>query len=153
MTSSKPSPVRHLLVLVDGTDTSSRAVDLAIDLAGALAARLTAMAMVETETLHQLLSIRVLTPAETTEFEEGLQESARHHLAEARERAQGRGVALEQFIAKGNSEDVVPREVQARGVDLIVLGFFDSGRAQRDLLARQRQQVVNRAPCPVLVAR
>jgi nucleotide-binding universal stress UspA family protein len=146
-------PVKHVLVLVDGTDTSSRAVDLAIELARALRVRLTAMSIVETETLHQLLSVQVLTPSELTEFEGGLHESARRQLAEACERALGQGIEMDSFIGTGNSELVVPREVQCRAVDLIVVGFFACNRAQRDLLARQRQQVVDHAPCPVVVAR
>lgn len=150
---ARPSPLKHLLVLVDGTDTSSRGVDMALDLARALQARLTAMAVVETETLRQLLSVQILTPAEMSDFEEGLQESARRQLAEVRERALARSVTIESVIARGNSEVEVPREVQSRGVDLIVMGYFDSARAQRDLLARQRQQVVDHASCPVLVTR
>ncbi|MDD5706826.1 MAG: universal stress protein [Kiritimatiellae bacterium] len=150
---SRPPPVKHVLVLVDGTDTSSRAVDLAIDLARALRVRLTAMALVETETLRQLLSVQVLTEVEMVEFEGSLQESACRQLAEVRERALKRGLEIEDVIARGNSEVVVPKEVQARGADLIVLGFFEYNRAQRDLLARQRQQVLDHAPCPVLVAR
>ncbi len=150
---SGPTPVKHLLVLVDGTDTSSRGVDMAIAMARVLRARLTAMAVVETETLRQLLSVQILTPDEMNEFVEGLHESARRQLAEVRERALKRSLEIECVIAKGNSEVEVPKEVQSRGVDLIVVGFFDSTHAQRDLLARQRQQVVDHSSCPVLVTR
>lgn len=145
--------IKHLMVLVDGTDASFRAADLAIDLACALRARLTAVALGETETLHQLLSAKILTPSEMTEFEEGLQESAGRQLAEVRERAASRGVESDVFYAKGNSETVLPGEIRARNVDLIVIGLFDSDRAPHDLLDRQRQQAAIHAPCPVLVAR
>ena len=80
----KKPPVRHILVLVDSTETSARAVDLAAALARALHARLTGIAIIETETLHQLLSAKVLTDAEMGDFEAGLRESAARQLDDRR---------------------------------------------------------------------
>ena len=147
------TPFRHLLVIVDGTETSDRAVRLAVILAAAIRARLTAIAFVETDTLKRLLTVRVLSQSEMGDFEQGLEESAQRQLAAAVATGRAGGVAIETAIVRGNSEETVPREVARRGNDLIVLGAFDSQRANRDLLARQRQQIVDRAPCPVLVAR
>ncbi len=147
------TPFRHLLVIVDGTETSDRAVRLAVILAAATRARLTAIAFVETDTLKRLLTVKVLSQSEMGDFEQGLEESAQRQLAAAVATGRAGGVAIETAIVRGNSEETVPREVARRGNDLIVLGAFDSQRATRDLLARQRQQIVDRAPCPVLVAR
>jgi nucleotide-binding universal stress UspA family protein len=149
----KKPPVRHILVLVDSTETSARAVDLAAALARALHARLTGIAIIETETLHQLLSAKVLTDAEMGDFEAGLRESAARQLDAARARAHEQGAALETAILAGNSEVVVPQEVATRGVDLIVMGGFDSSQVRFELLFRQRQQIVDHAPCPVLISR
>ena len=147
------TPFRHLLVIVDGTETSDRAVRLAVILAAATRARLTAIAFVETDTLKRLLTVKVLSQSEMGDFEQGLEESAQRQLAAAVATGRVGGVAIETAIVRGNSEETVPREVARRGNDLIVLGAFDSQRATRDLLARQRQQIVDRAPCPVPVAR
>ena len=149
----KKPPVRHILVLVDSTETSARAVDLAGALARALNARLTGIVVIETETLHQLLSAKVLTDAELADFEAGLRESGERQLEAARLRAREQGAALETAILAGNSEVVVPQEVATRGVDLIVLGGFDSSKVRFELLFRQRQQIADHAPCPVLIAR
>jgi len=150
---AKGTPVTHILVLVDGTEASYRAADCAIDLARALGAQLTAIAVVDTETLRQLLSVKILVDAEMGEFEKELQDSSRRQLDEVRQRALDRRLVIEQVLATGNVEVVVPREVQERGVDLIALGGFDSNRALRDLTARQRQQIVDRAACPVLLVK
>ena len=147
------TPFHHILVIVDGTDTSDRAVRLAVALASATRARLTAIAFVETDTLKRLLTVKVLSEAEMGDFEKGLEESAGSQLASAAATGKAAGVAIETAVVRGNSEETVPREVARRGNDLIVLGAFDSRRANHDLLARQRQQIVDRAPCPVLVAR
>lgn len=150
---SKPLSVKHILVVVDGTASASRAVDMAINICCHLRARLTALAMVETEVLRQLLSVNILTQCEMQDFENDLHLSAQRHLAETRERALRSSLPMECAIAHGNSEVVIPQEIQMRGIDLIVIGYFDSARAQRNLLVRQRQQIVDHAPCPVLVTR
>jgi nucleotide-binding universal stress UspA family protein len=143
----------HILVLVDGTESSFHAADCAIDLARAVGARLTAMAVVDQETLHQLLSVRILVDDEMGEFERELQESAKRHLARVRERALDRRLAIEELLVTGNVEDIVPKTVQQHSVDLIALGGFESNRVSRDLLARQRQQIIDRAACPVLLVK
>jgi len=150
---AKAAPVNHILVLVDGSEASYKAADCAIDLARALGARLTALAVVDTETLRQLLSVKILVDAEIGEFEKELQESARRQLAEVRQRAMDRRLVIEEALVMGNMETVVPKEVEARGVDLIAIGGFQSRQAMRDLVARQRQQIADRAPCPVLLVR
>lgn len=147
------SPFKHILVIVDGTDASAHAVRLAATFAQAVKTRVTAIAFVETDTLKQLLSIKLLSEAEMADFELGLEASAKRNLDDAIAVCKQSGVAIETAIVRGNSEETVPREVAARGNDLIILGAFDSQRANKDLLARQRQQIVDRAPCPVLVAR
>jgi len=146
-------PVTHILVLVDGTESSFHAADRAIDLAAALHARLTAMAVVDSETLRQLLSVKILVDAEMDEFEEELRASARRHLAAVRQRAEAHQVVAEESLVTGNVEEIVPKEVRRRHVDLIALGGFLSTRVARDLLARQRQQIVDHAPCPVLLVK
>ena len=149
----KKSPVQHILVLIDSTESCARAVDLAASLARALSAKLTGMAIIETDTLHQLLSANVLTGAEVDDFEVGLQDSAGRQLDAACKRAREQGVTMEKTLLTGNSEVVVPQEVEERGIDLIVLGGFDSNKARFELLFRQRQQIIDHAPCPVLIAR
>ena len=147
------SRISHILVLVDGTESSFHAADWAIDMARSLGARLTAMAVVDSETLHELLSVKILVDAELGEFEKELQGSAARHLASVRQRALDHRVVIEEALVTGIVEEVVPKEVQARAVDLVVLGAFECHRVSRDLLARQRQQVVDRATCPVLVVK
>ncbi len=149
---AKP-PINHILVLVDGTDSSYNAANAAIELARSLGAKLTAMAVVDTDTLRQLLSVKILVDAEMGEFERELQESSRRQLAEVCQRALDRKVLVEEVLLTGNTETIVPREVAERKVDLIAIGGFQSSKVTRDLLARQRQQIIDRARCPVLVVK
>ena len=149
----KSNPVQHIMVLVDGTESSFRAADFAIALACELPAKLTAMAIVETETLHQLLHVKILSVDELAEFEKELESSSVRQIAEVRERALRNHLVIDDLIISGNSEELVPRELEARQVDLIALGGFQSSRATRDLMTRQRQQIVDHVPCPVVVVK
>jgi nucleotide-binding universal stress UspA family protein len=150
---ARQSPVNHILVLVDGTESSFHAADCAIDLARTMGAKVTALAVVDRETLRQLLSVKILVDAEMGEFEKELQQSARRHLATVRERALDRRITVDEVLVTGNVEDIVPKEVHARAVDLIALGGFQSSRVNRDLVARHRQQIVDHATCPVLIVK
>jgi nucleotide-binding universal stress UspA family protein len=143
----------HILVLVDGTESSFHAADCAIEMARAVGAHLTALSVVDRETLHQLLSVKILVDAEMGEFEKELQDSARRHLVRVRERALDRRLAVEEVLVTGNVEEIIPKVVRERAIDLIALGGFDSSRVGRDLLARQRQQITDRATCPVLLVK
>jgi nucleotide-binding universal stress UspA family protein len=147
---AKSALVNHILVLVDGTESSFHAADRAIDLARSLGARLTALAVIDRETLHHLLSVKILVDVELSEFEKELESSAQRHLDVVRQRAQDHHLTIDEVLVTGNVGDIVPKEVHARGVDLICVGGFHSSRINRDLLARQRQQVIDRAACPVL---
>ena len=149
----KDAPVTHIMVLVDGTESAARAVELGCALARVLRVRLTGLAVIEIETLHQLLSAKVLTETEMGDFEEALKESGTRHLEAAVKTARAHGVAMETVLLAGNSEVIVPREVEKRGVDLVVVGAFDSNEVRFELLFRQRQQIVDHAPCPALIAR
>ena len=145
--------IGHLMVLVDGTAPSLRAADLALDLARLIDADVVALAVVETETLEQLLQVRILAPGEMKDFEAELAHHLRRTLDEVAGRARGKSVPVECVLAAGNSETVVPREIAARDIGMLVIGAFEGSRALRDVVARQRQQIVDRAPCHVLVAK
>jgi nucleotide-binding universal stress UspA family protein len=57
-------------------------------------------------------------------------------------------------VRHGDVADQVLRETEEDNVDLIVVGStLDRGPLYRYLLADVTREIVNRAPCPVLVAR
>ena len=149
----KSSLVNHILVLVDGTESSFHAADRAIELAGALKARLTALAVVDSDTLRQLLSVKILVDAEMGEFEKELRASARLHLSTVKQRAAERSLEIEEVLVVGNVLEVVPQEIHDRRVDLVAMGAFQSSRVAKDLLARQRQQIADHASCPVMMVK
>jgi len=62
-------PINAVMLMVDGTDACLRAAEYAVRLCSFAKARLMAVAVVDTETLHGLLSTRIMVEAEMKEFE------------------------------------------------------------------------------------
>jgi len=146
-------PIRHILTMVDGTESSIAAAEYAIQLAKCSKARLTAVAIVDTTTLKHLLSTRIMVPAEMEEYERELEGSARTHLAYVLTLATEAGVRANTVLLKGAAHAAVLAEQKACGADLIVIGAFRWTLCHRDQLARERQLLLDEAPCPVLVVR
>jgi len=150
---AKSGPVTHILVLVDGTESSFRAADLAIELARVHDARLTALSVVESERLRHLLNVKILVDSEMSQCEKEHETSNRRHLAEVRERALKRKLVIEEELQTGNAEQILPKFVQEHEVDLIMIGGFEYRQATKDLMARQRQLIVDHSLVPVLVVK
>ncbi len=146
-----PPAFEHILVLVDASEASLRAAEFAIRLAGQLPARLTAVSVVDTDTLRKLMSVRILVEQEVHEFESELERSQTRHLDHVSQMARKAGVQCEAVLGKGVCHSAVLHEQKARKADLMVLGGFHSSLTKMDLNAREHQIILDEAPCPVLV--
>jgi nucleotide-binding universal stress UspA family protein len=62
-------------------------------------------------------------------------------------------VTVETVTAVGRPADVIVEEAERSGVDLVVIGSRGRGAIRSALLGSVSAEVVDRAPCPVLVAR
>jgi len=147
------SPFRSILVLVDGTESAMRAAEYSIRLARAMSARLTAIAVVDTHTLHRLMSVRILVEPEVKEFEAGLQQNQQRYLDYVAQLATREQVPIETVLGVGDWHSTVLAEQKARQADLIVIGGFRMTLTKLNLLARERQMIIDEAPCPVLVVK
>ena len=76
------------------------------------------------------------------------------NLRQQKELIEGLGATVEVLLRHGIVADEVIREVRRGDYDLIVVGSsIDRGPLYRYMLGDVTQEIVNRAPCPVLVAR
>lgn len=144
-------PVTNILLVVDSTEIGLKAARYAIELAKSTGAKLTAASVVDTETLRQLLTRRILVTVEMREFENELEASNRRYIDEVQRMAKAEGVAVQSIQLKGSVHNSIIAEQKKIGADLVIIGGFKSSVIQKDLIARERQLILDEASCPVLV--
>ena len=145
--------IRTVLVFADGSEGASRAMDMAALVARVHEADLVAVAVVDTETLSMLLRQHILVRDEVVEFGAELESSAERQLRGFANQAKRQGVPVETTLLKGNIHATILAEARRRKADLIVLSGFTSTMTRRDVLAKEKQYVMDEAPCPVLLVK
>lgn len=141
-------PSRSILVPTDFSPVSLQALDYAIGLAKRLRA--------------SILVVHVLTPA----YAGGLSDSQTRrqlaqqaeaktleHFAALKTACRERGVVIHFVIRDGMPEFEIARVAENRHVDLIVIGRRKRGVVARWLLGSVSNEIVDVAPCPVLVVK
>ena len=147
--------MERILVAIDGSEHSMKAVDAAADIATAVGAKLLLLAVVPSiatvaaelepyaRTEHLLNELPRLLAAVQPPFLEP---------AAARARAkQVPEISLE--TAAGDPATEILAAARDKGIDLIVVGSRGRGRLGGILLGSVSQKIVTHAPCSVLIVR
>ncbi len=139
-------PFEKILVELDGSDESFRALELALELANLTGARLTALAV------EGPLPAYAATIGEVDEVKREKDAFFVKIAAKARDSAERGGIDLEVEVRAGHPAEVVVRYVREHGFDLVVVGH--KGHFLGDyLLSSTADRVAHHAPCPVLIAK
>jgi len=142
-----------ILLYAEGSDSGLKAVRDAVALAADEDATLVIAGVVDTSSLKQLLASRIFVQEEMEEYEQELEESCRSHLAYAAQLADGARVTHRTALLKGACHSAILREQRDAGADLLVMGAFRASVARRDLMAHEKQLILDEIPCPVLLVR
>jgi nucleotide-binding universal stress UspA family protein len=144
---------KRILLLVDSTKATSAAAECAIALARLCNADLIALSVVDTETLKELLTYKIMVAEEMEEYEKELEHSGRRQLALVEEQARKAKVDVETVHKKGSVHSVVLAQQADTGADVIVVSGFRPSVIKRDLLAREKQLILDEATCAVIVVK
>ena len=137
---------QKILVPVDYTETSRRAVDYAVDLAAKLGASVTLLHAVEMPVV--VLPDGGFVP--TAEQAAAMSEVAQRQLDALLEGQKDRGVTITGVLRTGNARDVILEAASELGADLIVMGTHGRGPLSRALLGSVVPHVIRAASQPVL---
>jgi len=146
-------PFKDIVVYLDGSESSLTATMYAIKLAKENAAKLTAVYVVNTKALSELVKAGIFVATERDEYHRDLQSDADRYLRHASKLAQQKEVEIETVKLEGTIHVVVRALLKEKNADLLVLGGITDIRSRREELASDTDRLMRTSPCPVLVVR
>jgi nucleotide-binding universal stress UspA family protein len=146
-------PFKNILVYVDGTESSISAAMAAIVLAKRLGASLTAIYVVNTKALQELVNARIFLEFEKVEYSRDIEEDASRYLNHVKELGIQKGVEIKTIKSSGSVHAEVTKYLLENRVDLLVLGGISQIHSRRDEFLSETDRVMRTAQCPVLVVR
>ena len=147
----------RILLAVDGSDEAIRASRLAIMMARRMDAELTALYVVDTATIKELLLSRIFIDEESKEYEASLEENGKKYLHIVEELASSKKQKVETVLERGSIYGKILEYALEKKADLIIVGGrkrgVKSGSGSRDLLSSEYTRVLKESQIPVLFAK
>jgi nucleotide-binding universal stress UspA family protein len=147
------SPVKKMLVYIDGTEQSITAAQYALCLSKFTGTQLTAFYVINTKALDDLLKSRIFLKEEQLEYERDLEEDARRYLKHVQELARSKGIALETRSVTGNPNQELVKLIREEGFDLLVIGELSRIRSRRDEFFDETERAMRAVACSVLIVK
>jgi nucleotide-binding universal stress UspA family protein len=143
---------RSIVVGTDGSDTAAQAVRQAVDLAGAVGAKLELVSAYSPVSVQRLSEERRQAP-EDLQWAINPREDVDATLEAAASIARDAGVEVEVYPRQGDPADAILDVAEEREADLIIVGNKGMTGAKRFLLGSVPNKVSHHAPCSVLIIR
>jgi nucleotide-binding universal stress UspA family protein len=137
-----------LLVPVDGSENSVRALEAAIFLSKKIDAHVTVMHVMEKPP-----TVYIHPQKELEELLQNYRREAEQILEKCEEIGNRNGVELKKVIVEGNVASKIIKFVEKEVFDMIVMGHRGSGRFKEMVLGSVSQKVLNQSKRSVLIIR
>ncbi len=151
-----------ILVPLDGSDHSVRALEKAVQIAEKFSSKVTLIhaysvsmqpiILPEPTTLSSP-TIPILTAAEISRVVEAARATGERILKDGEARAKAEGVVVEALIVEGHAVQEIVRTAKEGNFDLIVMGARGVSHIRGLLLGSVSDGVIHHALCPVLVVK
>lgn len=135
-----------ILVAIDGSPNSEKALAAAVDLASRYQAELIALSVAEIPEV-------VAAVNEVDETRQRAEDYFRKVGEAAVQYAASRGIRLRSVIARGHAADGIIRFAEAEGVNLIVVGRQGHSRIARFFLGSTTDRVSEHSRCTVMIVK
>lgn len=150
-----------ILVPLDGSEHSLRALDIAIQIAKKFDGKITLIhvysvsvrPVVVPEPSTPTLGIPIMAPTEYSRLAEAVREAGARILAQGEEKAKAKGVEVETMLREGHVVHEIVRAAEEGKFDLIVMGARGISKIKELILGSVSDGVIRNAPCPVLVTK
>ncbi|WXG46204.1 MAG: universal stress protein [Candidatus Atabeyarchaeum deiterrae] len=139
---------KNILVAVDGSRESDKAIEVIVELAAKLGAKVTFLHVVNTPDLGDT---SLLSEKPEKALRDSLVEAGKKILAKASETAKRKGVSATEKISYGYPSDTIVREASSLNVDLIAMGSRGRTGVTRIVLGSTAEKVLRWSSVPVLI--
>lgn len=146
-------PLKKIMVYIDGTEESITAAQYAICLSRTANALLTAIYVVNTRALRDLVKSRIFLEAEQVEYQQDLEADADRYLNHIRQLARQKGVAIETLKTSGTVHTEIKNKINELEIDLLILGELSTIRSRRDEFYNESERAMRSVPCSVLIVK
>jgi nucleotide-binding universal stress UspA family protein len=137
-----------IMVAIDGSAHSLKAVETTIAMAKKANSKVEIIYVKPVLTHYMRDSAQMITA-----LEKRITEEANKIMEEALAKFKDTGIEYNTSIKKGDAADVIIREAEEKGIELIVIGSRGLVAISRFVLGSVSSKVLTHAPCSVLIIR
>ena len=151
-----------ILVPLDGSDHSLRALELAIQIAKKFGGKIT-LIHVYSVTVRPVImpepttltppGVPVMTPTEVSKVVEATRKAGTSILADGEQKVKAEKIQVETMLVEGQTVEEIARIAKEGKFGLIIMGARGISRIREILLGSVSDGVIRNAPCPVLVVK
>jgi len=151
-----------ILVPLDGSEHSLRALEIAIQLGKTFGGKIT-LIHVYSVTVRPIImpepttltppGVPVMTPAEVSRVVEATRKAGARVLDDGEYKVKAENVQVETVLVEGQVVQEITRRAKEGEFDIIVMGARGISKIREMLLGSVSDGVIRQAPCPVLVVK
>jgi len=141
---------KRILVPIDFSDCSARALEHAAVLARKFDSKLVLLHVVEPAVYPENY---LITPATVDEANQGVMAASRERLEGLRRDSSIEALSVEILVRVGRAHSEIPDTARATGSELVVMGTHGSSGLKNVLLGGTAERVLRQTSCPVLMIR
>ena len=138
----------NILVPVDGSDNSYRALDAALLFSEKLGSNITVVHVMEQVPITHIGSEKLLS-----EFLEAYKKENQDILSKCSEIATQKGLTIKTLLLQGNPASVILDYSKQEKFDLLIMGSRGMGKFKELILGSVSNKIVHHSPCAVLLIR
>lgn len=148
--------MNKILVPIDGSDCSGRAIDMAAELAGLYGSELVLIHVSDNQYMFAFTSDYYSSAFQVTlleDYQKNMELAASRLLAEAKERCQMLGDRVKTEALEGRPADTIIEYVKKNAVDLVVIGSHGVSGFKRFFIGSVTNKVALSIDKPVLIVK
>jgi nucleotide-binding universal stress UspA family protein len=142
-----------MLVYVDGSEESITAAQYGICLSKAWGAEMSAVYVVNTRALDDLVKMKIFLQEEEEEYRLDIEADADRYLNHVAKMAEEKSITVKPIKISGNVSSEIKKVVKEEKIDLLLIGEISHVRSRRDEFYNEAERAMRSVPCSVLVVK